>query len=148
MDRIHTICCATSAQNRVTACVLDHGNNGAWGRGALNENKLVLKIGVDLANAYTRERRYCESLPLRYIGRLGGIVPSSLYNDVEISLTQPSQVIGTEKVVSKDTNISISEHINCGRVIIYLERLDHGGEVDPMPGQDFRMRGDWLGWCK
>lgn len=62
------------------------------------------------------------------------IVPSSLYSEVEMSLTQLSQVIGTEKVVYYVVEslayllYSVSEQTD-------LEGFNHGGEVDPMPGR-------------
>jgi hypothetical protein len=66
-----TVCCATSAQNRITPGILDGGHNRTRGRGAFDEDELILKTGVHILNAYNAGTRCqmvdaggCDSSPL------------------------------------------------------------------------------------
>lgn len=83
---------------------MDSRNDGAGWCGALDENQLVFEIRFDLLDAWFWT---LISLSLRFLmTQLFGVgrdrnesVPSTLVRDLDISLTQPSQVIGTAKVV-------------------------------------------------
>lgn len=90
----HTIGSPAATENRIPSSILDGRNDGAWWCSALNEDQLVLEIRLDTSDSY-REQLAC--VPHHRICRY--IVPSILFREPEMSFTQPSQVIGTEKVV-------------------------------------------------
>jgi len=96
-----TVCSATSAQNRVSAGVLDGGHDGTRWRSAFDKKELVLEVGLHILNTCRKMMR-CQNVVTGRcdsIASEGVAVPSSLYRELETSFTHPSQVIGTAKVV-------------------------------------------------
>ena len=46
-----TICCATTAEDRIAASVLDRGHDGARWRSAFDEDELILEVRLYLLDA-------------------------------------------------------------------------------------------------
>lgn len=47
---IRTVGCAAATQNRIATCALDSRDYGAGGCVALDQDDLVLQVGLDLSN--------------------------------------------------------------------------------------------------
>lgn len=86
-----TVGCATATQNRIATSALDSRDYRARGCVALDEDELILEVGLNLSDSCA-----CVSFslitPREY-------TPCNLVREPEMSFTQPSQVIGTAKVV-------------------------------------------------
>lgn len=48
MELMRTVCGATSAQNRIPACVLNCGHDRTRRGGAFNEDKLIFQVDFNL----------------------------------------------------------------------------------------------------
>lgn len=96
---------AGAAEDGVAAGGLDGGEDGGGGGGAGGGDELGGEVGGDLVDAWGRlgGRLSAVKEGRRGKGLLGraGIVPSSLWREVETSLMQLSQLRGTAKMVWK-----------------------------------------------
>ena len=102
----HTVCSATAAENGVAAGGFDRGDDLAGRGGAFDEDELVLEVCFNLVYSC---RGVSSEVSARWVS---GLLPSRACREVEIDFTQPSQVIGTEKVVCHVECISIeSSHV-------------------------------------
>jgi spore germination protein YaaH len=87
-----TVCSATAAEDGIAAGAFDRGYDGARGSGAFDEDKLVFQVRFNLIDSCRGVSCWVWNVPVRCL-------PSRLFRELETDFTQPSQVIGTEKVV-------------------------------------------------